>query len=367
MIHFFRKIVIVALVMGCAFSVVATAEDLAVVMHPTTGLTPAAIELERKQKPPREVNLKVLTKGKPQLLVGKSVKEVSGGRAFLIELENPKTLSVPKLQIGSVRKPQGGFQTTGLPYKELVVVGPFSLWHRAAAGADPELLGQAFVWDRAAPIRSTNSGHTIEYTLTDETPAELTEKVLRKGIFDIPELLSHAVADKLVSEKPKPNLTMEGVFVWARNLPPTFKQPFSVGGKLFLDPRMKPPPKTVSLSFRPSRVVKDEDGDWVVEVDMWNRLPVRAAGMLRRPVSKAEGERADALRKMGIGPFTKSQSARFNLAPGEKAVAKFHIPKELSPDPAFFRDKEIIVDLSALGDMVQVTKVKQPSKKGKKK
>jgi hypothetical protein len=368
-----RAALIVALLPFMITCPPASAESLIVLLHPATKLTAADIVFDKKERGSDEGRLAALAKGKPQLVEGKSAKDAPGGRAFIIELEDPKTVSVPKVMIGEdPNNNRGGVKLATLKYNQLIVVAPFSVWHRAAAGAEPALLGRSFLWGEGAPLRSSGSGGTLTFTLTGESPEDLLAKVMRKEVWEIPELVSHALADKLIPSPGKPNVTSESVFAWAKKIPVTSKPPAVVkeGFRYKIDTSsiLKSPPESSHLKvvFRPSRVLKDADGAVVVEADMWNRLPVRASGMVRRNGGKAEGQLADRARKdKQIGPLTKTRGAKFDLAPGEKGTVQFHIPKELSTEPAFFRDNEITIDLGAMGDVADARSAKQ--KKGNKK
>ncbi len=368
LIHCTRFVPIVSLPLFC---LPVGAEPVIAVVHPKIKLVPGDIEMKRGEITDAHPALAAFTKAKPQVVVGKSAKDAPDGNAFILELEDPKTYSVPKVLTGG--DPKVKFKTATLSYKDQIAVEPFTVWHRNAAGAEPELLGRGFVWGEESPLTGERVGDYTYYWLSGETPEQLIAKAVKKNAVEIPELLSHALAEKLIASQGKPNFTSEAVFAYAKQIPVKSAPPPIVkeGGRFKLDMKsgaLKKPPDSAhwKMVFRPSRVVKDADGGVVIEVDMWNRLPARTFGMLHYEQNQAIRGLEEVARKKGVSSNKiLKEVPRFDLAPGEKTTVPLRIRKEASTDPALVRDIEITLELVAVGEMVDIWYAAHPNIKAK--
>lgn len=334
---------LLVLVAGVLTPLPLRAGDFAVVLHPGTRLAPDGDAFPQGKQDFRD---SVGNYGIDDLVVvgGKSAGDAPGSSSFVLLLENPRTAGYSGVETGT---PEGGDKARRFPYKEVDVVVPFSLWHRAAPGAEPVLLGRSLTWGYASQLEDRGrDGMYTKFRVVDRSTDEMVRMAVREQMEGLPGLLVDAWSPGVVHQAPRPSVTAARVLELLR-------QSRSDAAAAVISSSVP-----VRITYRPSRVVKGPDGRAVVEVDLWNRLPVRARGAIEcrqarlvYPDMPARLEEVDAARRQNEAR-RHSVTCEFDLAPGQKDVARFVIPAEAGTDPRLFRDDEITVadNPSALGE-----------------
>ena len=357
----------------------ARAERLVVVAHPDTGLAAEDVQFQKENE---TGYLKALTLLPPLFVSSADVKEAPGERAFVLVLDKPKMQVVTHT---SHLIPDGAKSDKTREYHTLSVVATvaYTLSYRSEAGGALAELGKGVVWGKASQMNLNEDEEAdhyekVPYKISSETPEQLTRRAVRDAIQDIPRLVSHAVAPNVLVPKTEPCASSDEVLGWAKKIPDisSWKIETKVTNHSRRDmlktratnnfSQLKPAPVFSSkyeAQFHPSRVVKNADGSLAVEVDLWNRLPVRVVGGLSRHASEEEEKLQDI--SSAAAPVTSKRAdvytatleravdATFDLEPGEKKVASFHIPPEWAVNPDTVRADTITVGIRKLGLMAE--------------
>lgn len=355
----------------------AGAEDVIFVFHPKTGVDPAELTatLKAERRPSRDWRVVGAISSNPaQLVLGKSAGDAPGGRAFIIYLQEPRTVVISSSIFG---KRQDMKQADHHPYKEVVVIQPFSLWHRREPGAAPVFAGQAYVWETDSQVKENDETRTsthVEFTISKATPAEMTTAAIQKVLPQIPELLPQAVGECLLPGRLHSSTSVEDILTYARRSTEKPEPPVAFkDGRYVIDTtkllRFPPESENLIVFCAPSRISRNETGETVVEVDLHNRLPNTVRGVLLRSPGKAEAEWNKSVAGRGLKAPKASEQVEFSLRADEKMIAKFLIPPDLSIPLNFIRDSRISLDLWSLGDDAErhIAKEKLSAKKKKKK
>lgn len=363
------------------------AERLVVVAHPDTHLAAGDVQFPQEAE---TWHLKAVTLLPPLFVPSADVKDAPGDRAFVLVLGKPGTQIVNHL---SRLVPGGSGNDQTREYRTISVVAAmgFALCYREEPGGPLAELGRGVVWREASQMNldeDENANHyeRVPYKISQETPEELTRRALQLAVQDIPRLVSHIVTPNVLVPKAEPCASAEQVLAWAKKIPEEYSWKINTRvtshgrhGMLATHAtnnfaRLKPAPAysgTYEAKFHPSRVNRNQDGSLTVEVDLWNRMPIRVAGRMRRDASEEE----EALRDISseAAPVTAEKkssrfmalwdlaiSATFDLEPGEKGVATFHIPPEWAVKPEIVRGDTIVVGIRKLGLMAERAEKKTP-------
>jgi len=265
--------------------------------------------------------------GQPTFVVGTSAKDAPSTHGFILVLEEPTINSFTSVQTGHQ---QGTDREKSIPYKGVNVIMPYTLWHRSADG-DPIALGHSFAWNRVAQVKYLGvDGAVDRYQFVNQSQEEMIRLALREKIRDIFLSLSNCWAASVVNQAPQTMPTEKQAIAMLRD---------AVDGQIHTSNLR------AAAVFKPSRVSKDEKGNTVVEIDLWNRLPVRASGLI-------ESRSETGLPFNQAPPFHRN-STKFNLAPGEKAVARivFDDPDDPRGNLAWFRNDEVFITSDHLGPL----------------
>jgi hypothetical protein len=297
-------------------------QQFTVVVHPKYGVEGNELTLSDslEDMPSLYVN------GKLQVVVGKSAKDAPATRGYILELEEPTINAFTGSQTGS---PPAELRRVTMLYKGVYVIMPFTLWHRAAGG-EPVSLGHGFVWNRVAQVKYRgNDGAVDRYEFVNQSQEQMIRIALIEKFDEFFGRLSAAWSPNVINQTPQPIPNEKQVAAMLRDQE---------------DGAVHAPKLHGEIIYRPSRVSSDANGNAVVEVDLWNRLPVRAHGTV-------ETRSPSGLPFNAAPPFHKS-NVRFDLAPGEKSVARivFDDPDDPRGDLSWFRNDEVSISLhSALG------------------
>jgi hypothetical protein len=380
--------------LSALFAMVGRAERLVIIAHPDTGLVAEDVKFSQESE---AWYLKPLTLLPPIFVSSSSAKDAPGDRAFVILIGKPKAQVVNR---SHTMRPEGAGRDVRKEYRTILVYAAtdFTLCYRQEAGGNLAELGKGVVWGEANQMNlSKDEDHdeSVPYTISNETPEQLTCRAVRTAVQEIPRLISHVVAPNVLVTKTEPCASADEVLAWAKMIPETYR--WKVDTKIISHSqrpmlsthitnnfsRLKPKPQysgTYEARFPPSRVVKNQDGSLTVEVHLWNRLPIRVAGELSRHFSEQEDKLQTAASRATPawnealrGAFNKkwelARDATFDLKPGEKKTASFHVAPEWAVDPAFVKNDTIVVHIRNLGLMAERAEKKalpQPKNKSRK-
>lgn len=303
----------------------------------------------------------------PRIVIGKSPTEIASNRTLILQLERPQCIKRLRTTNPMHDGPGLSGAIKNFHYQDVVTIQPFSLWFHPDSSTAPILLGGAFVWQHDGQLRRDHSGHPVpwqQFLITNEQVDVLMRNALRHGVGDIPLLMKEALAQNLIVGRGTWNLTPHEAIEWADKLPHVppadpsqieqdanrAMQDRKLSGKMEpLYPTLPRIPSSheIRVTFRPDRVRLNNEHECVVEVDLWNRLPIAVQGSLHRYPSKKSPETA-VVRDLHLKDepgraYARSMNYTFRLAPGEKGVASFVIPKDVPLKTTAFREDEIAV------------------------
>lgn len=379
------------------FAAPAKAERLVIVAHPDTGLAAGDVQF------PLEAEtwyLKALTLLPPIFVSSASAKDAPGDRAFVLLIGKPGTQVVNHKDFLT---PAGAKSEKTQEYRTISVfaAADFMLCYREEAGGSLAELGKGVVWGEARQMNmdedeDADRYEKVPYKISNETPEQLTHRAVRVAVQDIPRLISHIVAPNILVPKTEPYASADEVMAWAKKIPSTYswkvetkvtshsRREMLTSHRTNNFSRLKPNPQysgTYEAKFNPSRITKNRDGSLTVDVDLWNRLPIRVRGTMYRHCCEQEDELQNASSEAAPVTNEKLSSAfmekrdravhaTFDLEPGEKKAATFHVPPEWAVDPALVRNDTIVVGIRKLGLMVERAEkmsAPPPAKKKKRK
>lgn len=273
--------------------------DVFVLIHPQCHMDKQGAEraLARPQGDSPEIGYPIST-AQPQVLVGDSLKVVPVKRdSFVVEF--PPTKVTPIREQILARAP-GEMRMRYHPYVDVRVAQPYRIWHIKGANTEPLLIGQRFVVGRESPLRyGANLGNAQEVIISKENPAQLARKALVPMHKEIAEKMSDSFIDKIIAAKPMP----------------------VAPGRLPAEQQATPPQPL----FKPTKVYADPKLGTVIEVDLHNRLPTRAACSLNRRMIPAEHAAWQKIPGANRFPIPVSL-IHITVEAGEKKTVKFIVP-----------------------------------------
>jgi hypothetical protein len=287
--------------------------------------------------------------GPPSFVNGKAAKDAPDRRGFIVVMEEPVVNAFTSVKSGT---PVGEKREVTTPYKGVYVIMPYSFWHRQA-GAEPVLLGRGYVWDKVTQIKTLSFTSSDEkWKVVDYSQEEMVRMAAQESIEKVFVDLADAWSPSVVDQKPQPQTTQkQAAEMLVEAISSSLHAPELHGGTY----------------FRPSRVRKGEDGNMVIELDLLNRLPVRAHGNIdcRAPSPAKKPDNPLAVRLKGAMDWHFA-NAGFDLAPGEKAVITFTLEDTKGMDLASFKNAELSIagTSSALGGRKKDASDEKPGARG---
>ena len=218
---------------------------------------------------------------------------------------------------------------TEISYGVVVVGQPLALWLRTA-GQKPKLLGRSWIIASASPLRQspTTDPTRDRATKLDLDTRQLAQLALltQSQLLDIPAVVAQLVAEQIMTSPGKAERGMVAATSEATEFLRN-KRNGMVNAPDGLSFAMAPTsdfenvwsrPESKSLRFPIDRTRRLANGDLVLEVDLWNRLPCRVQGAIR-----ANGAADYFLHIQGQPSIC---CAPFDLQPDQRGKAEILVP-----------------------------------------
>ena len=223
------------------------------------------------------------------------------GECYVIELgpTNNKTENFTA-QVFLDSKPN---VATPVTYPRVRLLQPYKLWYFKDATATAQVLGDGFSFIMETPVETIANNRV---RIGDEKAPELTKRGMINLCKNLPNHVQHALAQKIVLGQATrmSQAQVPGVYNTPResDLYRNADRPW----------------------FRAGKVTYQKDGTATIEMPLHNRLPVRAAGTLRR--EETAQERLARVKIGGDIALNRPESEmKFDLQAGEKQVLKFTV------------------------------------------
>jgi len=236
----------------------------------------------------------------PTLVQAASIKEFEAKlETFVVELLATETK--PGTRTMSLRRP-GATAESPVTFKVVALKQPYVIWYVEKAGAAPVKVAEATALGEGQSLKSIGAS---EYELRKMTNDEMA----REGLTTLHEGIANHIVDVLADK----------VFT-AKPLYPTEAQ--LRGSPQSYNPVSRYP------YFKPKKIKYGPKGDATIEIELHNRLPVTANGLIKRTWTDAERTTYEALEKAGK-KVERNDYVKFVLAPDEKKTVSITVPAEL--------------------------------------
>jgi hypothetical protein len=270
-----------------SFASVASAADMYVLVHPKGIVDPDQLKVV-EGKARSSVYLSI-SYARPKVVSGTDPVEVKPtGESYVIEFP-PAVLTPIKRQ--TMGTPVGGGAPRLIAHTDVHFAQPFRVWYFKDATARPELLGESF--EIGSETQLQGQGGDVFVVLPD-TPAELAARKFPDTHSELARHVHAAVAAKIIATRQIPRLTPGDCSKVALNP--------GVGPA-----RLNAMQEGLRTRFKPGKITAGPNGAVTAEVELHNRLPVPAEGVLSWMMPPGQPT---------LG------TAEFKLAAGEKATVK---------------------------------------------